>query len=676
MGKIQSFTMLVLMLSVANAWGAGFMDKFDRPNGDLGNDWETQANGTIEIRIVDNEVLIEGQQATDWTRSGLSRVVENETRISFDFKADNSFNVHIRINDAETGAYIDIYASPGGSFSYAASEDGGWPGWTQIAGSAMIPGEYNNLVLEQEDTEFVLTLNDVVVGTVTNTNLTNIGSMLISCDSAAGTDGTLHIDNVQIGVVFAEKAKNPSPESGAILADTWVNLSWSPGDFTVSHDVYFGDNFDDVDNGTGDTFRGNQTAMFYVAGFPGFAFPDGLIPGTTYYWRIDEVNDTEPNSPWKGDIWSFLIPPKTAYSPDPPDGAEFVDVDARFSWTPGFGAVMHTFYIGTDYAEVDSAAGGVMQGPASYDPGTLELEKVYYWRVDAFEPPNTYKGDIWSFTTPGAVGNSQPANSAVDVQITATLNWMPADNAASSELYFGTDADAVNNATAASPEYMGNKALGSESYDPGKLALDTTYHWRVDAVYPDKTVKGLVWSFETAGFILVDDFESYNDFDPPDPNSNRIFDNWIDGFGTTTNGALVGNDFPPYAEQTIVHGGAQSMPYFYDNNNKTSEATLTLVYPRDWTEGETAKLSLWFRGDSANAADRMFVALNGNAVVYHSDPAATQITGWNEWVVDLTEFAGVDLANVSSITIGFGTKGSPAAGGAGTMHFDDIRLVR
>ncbi|MHC4146468.1 MAG: hypothetical protein ACYSUD_17000, partial [Planctomycetota bacterium] len=194
--------------------------------------------------------------------------------------------------------------------------------------------------------------------------------------------------------------------------------------------------------------------------------------------------------------------------------------------------------------------------------------------------------------------------------------------------------------------------------------------------YPDKTSKGLVWSFETAGFILVDDFESYNDIDPPDPNSSRIFDKWLDGFGTTTNGALVGNDLPPYAEQTIVHGGAQSMPYFYDNNNKTSEATLTLVYPRDWTEGGTTKLSLWFRGASGNAADRMFVALDGTALVYHADDAATQTSRWTEWVIDLTEFAGVDLTNVNSISIGFGTKNSPAAGGTGTMYFDDIRLVR
>ncbi|MBW7992705.1 MAG: hypothetical protein FVQ84_22175, partial [Planctomycetes bacterium] len=64
-GKIQHFTMLVLMLSVANAWGAGFLDKFNRPNGDLGNGWGTQTNGTIEVKIVDNEVLIAGNQATD-----------------------------------------------------------------------------------------------------------------------------------------------------------------------------------------------------------------------------------------------------------------------------------------------------------------------------------------------------------------------------------------------------------------------------------------------------------------------------------------------------------------------------------------------------------------------------------------------------------------------------------
>ena len=475
------------------------------------------------------------------------------------------------------------------------------------------------------------------------------------------------------------QAYDPVPADGTLHSDTWVNLSWKAGDKAVSHDVYFGDNFDDVYNGAGDTFGGNQTADFYVAGFPGFALPEGLVPGTTYYWRIDEVNEADPNSPWKGDVWSFLIPPKTAYNPDPPDGAEFVDPDATFRWTSGLGAVLHTFYIGTDYEDVGNAAGGVPQSPAYYEPGTLELEKVYYWRVDAFEPPNTYKGDIWAFTTPGAVGNPQPANGAIDVSMIATLGWTPADNAASSELYFGTDADAVKNASPASPEYIGNRALGSESHDPGKLALGATYHWRVDAVYPAETVKGLVWTFTTFNSIVVDDFESYNDIDPPDPNSKRIFDVWIDGFGTTDNGALVGNNFPPYAEQTIVHGRAQSMPFFYDNTVGKSEATLTLTYLRDWTEGGVSILSIWFRGNSDNTAEQMYVALNDSAVVNHDNPDAALTRSWTEWTIDLSAtggFAdqGADLANVNTIAIGFGNRANPVAGGTGMMYFDDIRL--
>jgi len=475
-------------------------------------------------------------------------------------------------------------------------------------------------------------------------------------------------------------ASNPVPADGATHADTWVNLSWRAGDFAVSHDVYLGDDFGVVDEATpdSDVFRGNQTSTFYVAGFPGFAYPEGLVPGTTYYWRIDEVNDAEPNSPWKGDVWSFSIPPKTAYNPDPADGAEFVALDTTLKWTPGFGAKLHTVYMGDDYDTVNNAAGGLPRGTATYKPASLEEEKIYYWRVDEFDAIATNKGDVWGFTTPGAAGSLSPANGAVDVQINSTLSWTPATNAVSHDVYFGTDKDAVRNATTASPEYRGNKALGSESLDPGKLAWHSDYYWRVDAVYNTGTAKGLVWGFTSADFLLVDDFESYNDIDPPDPASNRIFESWIDGFGTTDNGALVGNDLPPYAEQTIVHGGAQSMPYFYDNNLKTSEATLTLVSPRDWTAEGVAKLSLWFRGASANSAERMYIALNGSAVVYNDDTAATQKGGWNEWTIDLQAFAdqGVNLTNVSTVTIGVGTKGSPAAGGTGTMYFDDIRLYK
>jgi len=521
--------------------------------------------------------------------------------------------------------------------------------------------------------------------------LGDLGAPLVEIQNGAhagpGSVGIWHesqggsmIDNVMVLVAGGQAlAWAPDPPDGALIKDTWVNLSWRPGDFAVSHDLYLGDNFDNVNDGTGDTFIGNQASTSILAGFPGFPIPDGLMPGTTYHWRVDEVNDANAASPWKGNVWSFSTQPYTAYDPDPADGAEFVAPDATFTWTTGYGAKLHTVYMGTDYDTVNNATGGAPLGLARYKPAApLELEKVYYWRVDEFDAKATHKGDIWAFTTPGAAGNPQPANGSTGAAMVAKLGWTPATNAVSHDVYFGTDKDAVRNATKAAPEFKGNKAVGSESLDPGKLVWLSDYYWRVDAVYNTGTVKGLVWSFTTADFITVDNFESYNDIDPPDAASNRIFDKWIDGFGTTNNGALVGNDLPPYAEQTVVHGGAQSMPYTYDNSNKTSEATLTLVYPRDWTEEGVTKLSLWFRGASANSAERMYVALNGNAVVSNDDLAATQKGGWNQWVIDLQAFAdqGVNLANVNTITLGIGTKNSPAAGGTGTMFFDDIRLYR
>jgi hypothetical protein len=109
------------------------------------------------------------------------------------------------------------------------------------------------------------------------------------------------------------QARRPDPKDGALMESTWVNLGWSPGDFGVTHDVYVGDNYDAVNEGAEGTFVGNQAETFIIVGFPGFPYPDGLVPGTTYYWRIDEVNDAEPNSPWKGNIWSFSIAPNTAY---------------------------------------------------------------------------------------------------------------------------------------------------------------------------------------------------------------------------------------------------------------------------------------------------------------------------------------------------------------------------
>ncbi len=121
------------------------------------------------------------------------------------------------------------------------------------------------------------------------------------------------------------------------------------------------------------------------------------------------------------------------------------------------------------------------------------------------------------------------------------------------------------------------------------------------------------------------------------------------------------------------------MPFWYDNSIlRYSEVEKTLTYPRDWTENGISTLSIWFRGDSANAAETLYVALNGNAIVTNGNPNAAQVDTWTEWNIDLQMFAdqGVNLANVNTIAIGFGDKNNPLAGGSGMMYFDDIRLYR
>ena len=466
------------------------------------------------------------------------------------------------------------------------------------------------------------------------------------------------------------KTRDPRPADGALVMDTWVNLSWTPANFAVTNDVYIGDNFDDVNNGAESTFQGNQSETFIVAGFPGFPFPDGLVNGMTYYWRIDGINDTNPNSPLKGDVWSFTIVPKTAYSPDPADAAESVEVNASLTWTPGYGAKLHTVYFGDNFDEVIDAAGALPHGAATYTPGTLKMAKTYYWRVDEFDAIDTYKGNVWSFTTEGAVAALDPANGAVDVTQTSVLTWAPGLGA-SHDVYFGTDASAL--------ELKGSGNLGSESYDPGQLEWNTTYYWRVDEANnanADSPWTGPLWSFTTANFLTIDDFESYNDINEGEPGSNRIYNAWVDGFDDPTNGSTVGHLDPPFYEETIVHNGNKSMPITYDNAVGKSEATLTLTSNRDWTVNGVNTLTIWYRGDSANAAETMYVVLNDSAVVSNDNPDAAKRGAWTQWNIDLQAFAdhGVNLTNVTSITLGLGNRANPTADGSGMLYFDDIRL--
>ncbi|MHC4475592.1 MAG: S8 family serine peptidase [Planctomycetota bacterium] len=95
------------------------------------------------------------------------------------------------------------------------------------------------------------------------------------------------------------KASNPSPADGHTNVPVDAQLSWLPGFAATSHDVYFGTDRDDVNdaNTSSSECKGRQVNSDYEP-------PTLLDIGTTYYWRIDEVNDANT---WKGNVWSFTV---------------------------------------------------------------------------------------------------------------------------------------------------------------------------------------------------------------------------------------------------------------------------------------------------------------------------------------------------------------------------------
>ncbi|MBL7189046.1 MAG: hypothetical protein ISS70_22190 [Phycisphaerae bacterium] len=621
-------------------------------------------------------------------------------------------------------------------------------------------------------------------------------------------------------------ASSPSPADGATNLRTSVRLDWSVGESAISHDVYLDESFDDVNTGAEGTFYGNQDSTSFVAGLSGFAYPQGLVPGTTYYWRIDEVG--ADGTIYKGDVWSFRVPPTTAYDPEPADGAKFLGVDVQLAWTPGLNAKLHTVYFGDSFDDVNNASGGKMQPSTTYAPGTLELDKTCYWRIDEFGSAGLQKGKVWSFATAGTDGGLQadyyvgvdlkdhvlnrtdpqinfnwsltgpdqavgddnysirwtgeleipisgtysfyptvqggvrlwvndyllldkwqdygiderwqdhfpveyhraiyleagvypivmefayrqsfgggsvarlawgspsvprqvipqaalslpvranrpsPPSGAVDIRQTTTLDWSPGHNAASHQVYFGIDEETVRNASTSSPQYKGSKAFGSESYDPGLLEWDRTYYWRVDEINstnPQSPWMGNVWSFTAADFLIVDDFEDYDDY-PPD----EIYSTWADGYLNTANGSTVGYLTPNwaagehYVETRIIHGGAQAMPLFYDNNGTAtySEVERTFAVGQDWTQAGVATLVLHFHGDPDNTG-RLYVKINGAKVPYNGDAGDIRQRRWTQWSIDLASLP-VNLQNIVSLSIGIDDSGA-----RGTLYFDDIRLHR
>jgi hypothetical protein len=308
--------------------------------------------------------------------------------------------------------------------------------------------------------------------------------------------------------------------------------------------------------------------------------------------------------------------------------------------------------------------------------GAIDDVQIYDRVLTPEEIQNAVRGDPLLAWEP-VPGNGQ----LLDLVAFEQLSWTPGDEAAEHDVYVGTDKESVADANQSTADiYRGRQQNTTFTIEEGVQA-DQTYFWRIDEINNDATIsKGRIWTFTIADYLIVDNFESYNDLNENEEGTNRIYLTWLDGFDNPeTNGSTMGYPDPTFAdgehfvETTIVHGGVQSAPIFYNNTTASiSEVTANtsdLPIGTDWTVGSPDTLSMWVYGDPNNPnTEQMYVLINDAKVVCDVNMVEAS---WQEVTIDLTTL-NLDLNSITTLTIGFEPIG--AVGGEGGVFVDDIRL--
>ncbi len=495
-----------------------------------------------------------------------------------------------------------------------------------------------------------------------------------------------------------QKATNPHPADGQTDVARDAILTWTPGDSVQAsqgHRLFLSKTVADVNDGSPAASLGIYDANTYAEA--------GKLPlefGQTHYWRVDEIKNGDPNSPWKGSVWSFTTEPYAYSIP----GAKITATASSQAAGAGpektiDGSGLAGGLHGTDPTTMWLSA-GVLPNWIQYQfDKVYKLYELKVWNsnqlVEAALGYSAKKvtietspdGTAWTpvanvpeFTkATGAAGYA--ANTTVPlggvlakyVKLTINSTWSGVQVTGLSEVQFSyvpvqarapqpaTAATGVRvdtalewrpgreaashsvffgtDATAVANGTIAAKMGASHSYTPGALDFGTAYFWRVDEVNA-VTYPGDVWSFTTQEYAVVDNFESYTD-----KAGGEVFSAWIDGYADKSSGSTVGyinSANGTFGETTIIHGGRQSMPFEYNNVKPPyySEAVRTFDTPQDWTSNGADTLSLWFRGYPTAFADK------GNNA-YTVSGGGTDIGGTS----DQFRFVYKQLSGDGSITV-------------------------
>jgi hypothetical protein len=136
-------------------------------------------------------------------------------------------------------------------------------------------------------------------------------------------------------------------------------------------------------------------------------------------------------------------------------------------------------------------ASGIMTG-SSYDIDAIEVDSRWGRVQCYYDDVKVFAGGAGVNSPPNTPSNSSPANHATGVSINADLSWIGGDpdtgDTVTYDVYFGTSS---------SPPLASDNQAGT-SYDPGTVAYNTKYYWKIIATDSHgASTMGPVWDFTT-----------------------------------------------------------------------------------------------------------------------------------------------------------------------------------
>jgi regulation of enolase protein 1 (concanavalin A-like superfamily) len=474
------------------------------------------------------------------------------------------------------------------------------------------------------------------------------------------------------------QAREPVPADAATGVDPSTVLSWRAGREAAVHELYFSPDRQAVADGI--ALVGRPSGASYA--------PSPLELGTTYYWKVVEVNEAAGPSAWESDVWGFSTRPLSViddfegYTNDSPNRVFQTWIDglgfSKDEFFPngnagnGTGALVGYDPAGGNIMETAIIHGGKQAMPVEYN----NVNQPYYSEVERTWPtPQDWTANgadtLVLYVRGNPVRFSQTSSDTITMSAAGTDIWNTAD-----ELRFASKrlngngtilvkVNGIENTNA----WVKAGVMIRESLDPGSrfAAVYGTpgngVHFQARAVTAgaatsdsavstteQTALKAPVWiKLERSG-------NSFSGFYSTDGVK------WTAMSWNPQTVNMTGNIYVGLAISSHVVGVPATAEF--------SAISMTGGVTGAW---EVADIGVTHPGNDPSS---LYVVVQDSAgkvkVVSHPDPAATNVASWQEWRISLSDFSGVNMAGVKKLSIGVGNRASPKVGGAGMLYIDDI----